>query len=78
MLLNFNLKRKKQVQNTEVLKYAFLPAVVHLKNNAGFLPRSVFPQNEDKNRFVCCALVPQHRFLNNFEQLCIYLKEINL
>lgn len=46
MLLSFNLKLKTAgAGHRKVLKYAFLPAIVHFKNNARFLPRSVFPQN---------------------------------
>lgn len=50
-------KRSASAECREGLKYyAFLPAIVHFKNNARFLPRSVFPQNEDRNRFVCVRL----------------------
>lgn len=48
----FQFYFKKQVRTQTILKYAFLLAIVHFKNYARFLPRSVFPQNEDKNRFV--------------------------
>lgn len=48
-------KRSARAGCREGLKYyAFLPAIVHFKNNARFLPKSVFPQNED--RFVCVRL----------------------
>lgn len=41
MLLNFKLKRKKQVQVTRVLEYALLPAVVHIKVSQVFAKISV-------------------------------------
>lgn len=73
---NFNWKRSTSAEHRRQKYYAFLPAIVDLKIMPGFCQDQCFLEMRTEiDLFVHSCTSTQHL---NFEQLHIYLKEINL